>query len=720
MATSEEFPESSIPTHKKQCRLFDGDTSIKTLIFIGFISLLFLFLHFQEVRVETPELYSIAPRYVVAQVDFTFLDEEATALLREDAVRDLGKIYQLDDQAVRQVRLEFEQYLRDNQEWRDKLPKASLEQLYTGSELVERSLQQLRFTDFRTLKKMESVGLSTAGYLIFIPAHLEQTTLLPAPVWAYLGQNAFAEEATPQATSRFIVDFFRDKEWALVEDPNPSRVLRNRVITKVPVKYTKVAAGSRMINQGEKVTSRHLAMLQAMKNAMADMRNLWSPVTLVGSFLLALVLASIGAAYLRVVESSVFASNRQLLLFVTVVLLTLGLSKAIEFFVLNNTNSFREVVKYPLIVPFATILLCSLMNFQVATFGTAVLTIVLCIELPFDRQGFLVTNIAAAAVALLTGRSLKRRKDIFVVCAKAWLACVVVVFAIHFSNNSYKDISLATDLLSAGLFMLVTAVLVVGLLPLLESGFNVLTNVTLMEYMDPSHPLLRRLAIEAPGTYQHSLVVGNLAESAASAINANGIFCRVAVLYHDIGKMATPQYFTENQQGGMNIHQLLTPVESAQVIMAHVTEGVNIATKAGLPERFIDIIREHHGTTLVYFFYRKQLDQVANDASQVDANMFRYQGPRPHSKESAIIMIADSLEAASRSLESADEQSLNELLNRLIREKAEDGQFDDCQLTFQEMARIKRTLVKTILAAGHSRIRYPQRKSFEETVANTG
>ena len=650
MATPEELSEPTTATHKKKGRLFAGDLSVKILIFIGFTFLLFLFLHFQEVRVETLELYSVAPRYMVAQVDFTFLDEEATALLKEDAVRDLGKIYQLDEQAVRQVRMEFEKYLRDNQEWRDKLPKASLEQLYTGSELVERSLHQLRFTDFRTLKKMEGVGLSTAGYLIFTPPHLDQPTLLPAPVWAYLGQNAFAEEALPQATSRFIVDFFRDKEWKLVEDPNPSRVLRNRVIAKVPAKYTKVAAGSRLINQGEKVTSRHLAMLQAMKNAMAEQRNLWSPVTLVGSLLLALVLSAIGAAYLRIVEPTVFASNRQLLLLVTVLLLTLGLSKAIEFFVLNSTGSLREMVKYPLIVPFATVLLCSLMNFQIATFAAAFLTVVLSIELPFDRQGFMITNIAAASVALLTGRSLKKRKDIFVVCAKAWLACFVVIFAIHFSNNSYRDLSIATDLLSTGLFMLVTAVLVVGLLPLLESGFNVLTNVTLMEYMDPSHPLLRRLAIEAPGTYQHSLVVGNLAEAAASAINANGIFCRVAVLYHDIGKMATPQYFTENQQGGMNIHQLLTPVESAQVIMAHVTEGITIAGRAGLPERFIDIIKEHHGTTLVYFFYRKQLDQVGNDPLQLDETLFRYPGPRPHTKESAIIMIADSLEAASRSL----------------------------------------------------------------------
>jgi putative nucleotidyltransferase with HDIG domain len=187
--------------------------------------------------------------------------------------------------------------------------------------------------------------------------------------------------------------------------------------------------------------------------------------------------------------------------------------------------------------------------------------------------------------------------------------------------------------------------------------------------MDPNNDLLRRLTIEAPGTYQHSVVVGNLAETAALAIGANGLFCRVATLYHDIGKMATPQYFTENQQGGANLHQLLTPQESAEVIMAHVSEGVAIARKAGLPEQFIDIIKEHHGTTLVYYFYRKAIDKAGGDKGAVDEKDFRYAGPKPRSKESAIIMIADTIEAASRSLEKINEETLNELASRLIREK---------------------------------------------------
>ena len=267
-----------------------------------------------------------------------------------------------------------------------------------------------------------------------------------------------------------------------------------------------------------------------------------------------------------------------------------------------------------------------------------------------------------------------------------------------------------TDIVSAAVFMLLTAVLVVGLLPLLETGFRIMTDVTLMEYMDPNNDLLRRLTIEAPGTYQHSVLVGNLAEAAALSIGANGLFCRVATLYHDVGKMTTSQYFTENQLGEMNIHQLLTPQESAQVIMAHVTEGVVLAREAGLPEPIIDIIKEHHGTTLVYFFYHKQLEKMGGDKTLVDEMEFRYAGPKPHSKESGIIMIADSFEAASRSLERVNEGTLTMLIERIVREKIDDHQFDQCLLTFEEMAIVKRTLVKTLLAAGHSRVKYPARE----------
>lgn len=689
---------------------FDKSFGIKLLIGLIFAVLLFFYLHFREVRVETLELGSIAPRYMVAQIDFAYYDEEATIILRQEAVRDIGAIYQIDPSGIRARRSEFEESLRQDKHWRERLPTATFEEIYRGLDLLENALTAIRFTDPRTLKKMEEADISTESYLIYTPADLREEVHLPSQIWAYMQNMAFKGQDVPTATATFIVDSMRSKSWQLEDDGNAQRVLRKRVQAKVPDKHTKVSAGSRIIDQGEKVTTRHMAMFQAMKEALSEQRNLWHPLTLLGSAIMAVILTAVGAVYLLINQPQVMTSNRQLCLLVCVILLTLGLSKVVEFFLLTSKGNLLEIVRYPLLVPFAAILLCSLMNSSIAAFATGFLAVVLTMTMPFDRQGFMITNLTAALVAIFNVSSLRRRKEIFLICAQAWVCCVVVIVAMHLYENTARNGTMITDIVSTGVFMLLTAVMVVGLLPLFESGFNIMTNVTLMEYMDPDHPLLRRMTMEAPGTYQHSIVVGNLAEACAAAIGANGLFCRVATLFHDIGKMVTPQYFTENQQGGMDIHQLLTPLESAQVIMAHVTEGVAMARKAGLPEKFIDIIKEHHGTTLVYYFYRKQLDSVSGDASLVDEREFRYAGPKPNSRESAIIMIADSFEAASRSLERADEENLYELVSRLIREKAEDGQFDESQLTFQEINTIKRIMVKTLVAAGHSRIKYPKRR----------
>jgi putative nucleotidyltransferase with HDIG domain len=356
----------------------------------------------------------------------------------------------------------------------------------------------------------------------------------------------------------------------------------------------------------------------------------------------------------------------------------------------------------------------------VAIFSTAIIATLLDTILAFERPGFMLTNLLVAFFAILYTTSLRKRTEIFIVCGKAWLACCALICAFYLYDRSKMGVTLLADLGSSGIFMLITAVLVVGLLPLFESCFKILTDITLMEYMDPNHDLLRRLTMEAPGTYQHALIMGNIAESAARAIGANGLFCRVATLYHDIGKMAIAQYFTENQQSGVNIHQLLTPVESAQVIISHVNEGVAVAKKASLPEQFIDIIKEHHGTSLVYYFYHKQLESVGGKKELVNEKEFRYSGPKPRTKESVLIMIADPVEAASRSLDEVNEATLTRLVDQIIKEKLEDGQFDESRLTFEELGRVKRAIIKSLLAIGHFRVKYPTRLRKDETTIEAG
>lgn len=702
---------------------FDKSSAIRWFIGISFVIVLFAILHFREEKIEVLELGSIAPSYIVAQVDFDFFDEEATIILKQEAVKDIGKIYQIAEKEVRQRRIEFENFLIYNQEWRNNphLSHSSFEELYATISSFEKILLKARFTDTRTLQVMKEMSILTPNYYIYTPNELTNNNILPSKIWDDIGVSLAKERNVNSASIEFVIAYFKDKGWQFHDDIPAQKNLRKKIQLQVPDKYTHVSAGSRIIDQGEKVTSRHVAMLQAMKQAASDKRNLWHPLTLLGSFTMAMLLTVVSFAYLQVNHPQIVISNRKLFLLVTVTLITFILAKITELFLLSSKSSLMEAVRYPIVVPFAAILLCSLMNSGIATFASGFLTVVLTMALTFDKTGFMILNLLASIIAILSTRTLRRRKEIFVVCGKAWVCIIVALLAMQFYQDSLWSTAILKDIFSSAIFMLFTSVLVVGLLPLFESSFRVMTDVTLMEYMDPNNDLLRRLSIEAPGTYQHSIVVGNLAESAAASIGANGLFCRVSTLYHDVGKMVTPQYFTENQQGGVNIHQLLTPIESAQVIIAHVSEGVSLARKAGLPEQFIDIIKEHHGTTLAYYFYRKQLDLMGGDKSKVDEKEFRYAGPKPRSKESVIIMIADSLEAASRSLDKVNEESLTELANRLIKEKAEDGQFDQSLLTFEELAKVKTTLVKTLVAYGHSRIKYPQQetKSTEAVQAIT-
>lgn len=714
-----EFENDNELKFTREQGFFDKSLEIRFLIGMLFILCLFLFLHFRETRVEVLELNSIAPSYIVAQVDFNFPDEEATTIVKQEAVRDIGKIYAISEMQIRERRMEFENFLIYNQEWRKYTESNTFEEMYNGVDALEKVLLELRFTDPRTLQKIKEIDLPTADYIVYTPADVSVEIDLPQLLWTYIDTKAFSESNIREGAKSLILGYFQNRNWIISEDIPIERLLRRRIQADLPEKITHVKAGSRLIDQGEKVTARHIAMLQAMKNTLNESRNLWHPLTIIGSLILALLLTGICTSYFYSNYPQILRSNRKLFLIITITILTLILAKATEFFLLDSKSHVIAGVRYPIFVVFAAILLCSLLNSGVAIFASGFLTVVLTISLAFEEQGFIIINLTAALVAILSAHSLRRRKEIFVVCAKAWLACIVVILAFHWSHNELWNKGIVTDILSSALFMLATAILVVGLLPLLETSFRVMTDVTLTEYMDPNNDLLRRLTIEAPGTYQHSVVLSNLTETAAVAIGANGLFCRVASLYHDIGKIATPQYFTENQQGGMNIHQLLTPKESAEVIIAHVSEGVSLGRKAGLPEQFIDIIKEHHGTTLVYYFYRKELERMDWDPIKVNEKEFRYSGPKPRSKESAIIMIADTIEAASRTLEKINEESLMELSNRLIKEKADDGQFDHCLLTLEELTIVKVTLVKTLVAFGHSRIKYPNREPQKTASENS-
>ncbi|MEO1527005.1 MAG: HDIG domain-containing metalloprotein [Planctomycetota bacterium] len=309
-----------------------------------------------------------------------------------------------------------------------------------------------------------------------------------------------------------------------------------------------------------------------------------------------------------------------------------------------------------------------------------------------------VTILTVVGVGIVTGETMTIQPDVE---GEAIGAKALPGFALIFS--------LLKDGVSSGAFILVSAAALTPLLPLVEKSFGVQTDLSLLGLSDASHPLLRRLAQRAPGTYNHSINVASIAEAAADAIGANGLLVRVGAYFHDIGKMFKPEYFIENQSG-VNQHDSLQPAMSTLVIIAHVKDGADLARKHHLPQPLIDLILQHHGTTLVEYFFNeaaKRSEENPNEKEVSDKD-FRYPGPKPQTLEAAVMMLADTVESASRTLVDPTPARIQSLVDKIAEKKMADGQFDECGLTFQQLNLVRKSLVKSLTAIYHARVKYPQ------------
>lgn len=252
---------------------------------------------------------------------------------------------------------------------------------------------------------------------------------------------------------------------------------------------------------------------------------------------------------------------------------------------------------------------------------------------------------------------------------------------------------------------LVSGIIVLGVLPIFEYLLRTVTNISLLELADSHQPLLQRMVLEAPGTYHHSLLVGNLSDAACTTIGANGLLARVGAYYHDIGKLQKPEYFIENQQIKKNLHDELSPTMSKLIIMNHIKEGLELAKKYSLSPAIWDFIKQHHGNSLVYYFYRRALEGKEED-HEVSEEGFRYPGPKPNTKETAVVLLADSVEAATRTLKEPTPAKIEETVHKIINNKFIDGQLDECELTLKDIEKISSVFTKILSGIYHSRINY--------------
>ena len=460
------------------------------------------------------------------------------------------------------------------------------------------------------------------------------------------------------------------------------------------------------------------------------------------NFVIALLILATAITQLWINQPKTFAQNSRILLVFGLIFAQLAVTKLV--LVLCNSGNYRILTPQMagLITPYAfsALVLSVLLGRHHGLFGAVFASIWSSVLFgPIDAP-LLVTSLISGFTAVSLTLQVRRRAKLiragigvgFAIWALsltfAWIG-PINLFSV--TGNDWRMIGLQSAYAIGN--GIITAMIVGGALPMLEHLFQITTDISWLEASDLNHPLLRRMTIEAPGTYHHSLVVANLAEAAAEAIGANATLCRVCSYFHDVGKLVKPEYFTENMNFERNPHDDLAPTMSALIIIAHVKEGVDLALKHKLNHRIIDIIQEHHGTSLVYYFYQRALQQQedaraggkimnmrAEDIPDVREESFRYGGPKPQTKESAIVSLADIVESASRSLEKPTPQKIEQLVNELIEERIADGQLDECDLTLGDLRVIAERFRFTLMTMLHSRIAYPRPESKFPTTRDDG
>ncbi len=434
-----------------------------------------------------------------------------------------------------------------------------------------------------------------------------------------------------------------------------------------------------------------------------------------GDVFLLLVITLVSGIVLKIVAPQILKNNTRLLLLSMCALLALIPGSVLIHLAGHWPSLSRPFAE--MLVPFALApILTGILLGASAAVIAGVWTTLACLIIGGFSIPLLVAGLIATAMSAVMTPKLRRRTQLIRVGFIVGLLQIASLAALveHFPSDSLLAGKLALACMCSGLGSALIALL---LLPLCEALFAIPSNMTLLELSDLAHPLLQRLAFEAPGTYHHSLMVANLAQTAADEIGANSILARVGAYFHDIGKVTKPGYFSENIRTDENPHDDLAPSMSALLVMAHLKEGLTLALLHKLPRPVMDIIQQHHGTGLVVFFHHKAGQQALSDPQSsagrggrtvVDESSYRYPGPKPYSREAAIIMLADSVEAASRSLEKPTPTGISELVDRLTDARIEDHQLDNCEMTLAELARVKRAFVFCLSNMLHTRIAYPK------------
>ena len=661
-----------------------------------------IFIYFKMLTVVTPKRYKLNEGDI-ATVDIKaprdIIDEEATKAKEQEVTAKVEKKFTLKNE----IKIEASENIKS---FFDKLINLKSNDIDEKSKISE-------------LKKIDAFKLSDAEYKTLLDLNVDKDTELQ---WIALtaidkGYEKQIEEDNSEdiAEAKTIVDDYLSSQEL---ESNIEVILREMCESQIKANYffdqsktdeavkealksvskVMIKKNQTIVKEGEPITQQQINILTELGLVGEDLSKDYIYTYIILAFFVLFVLG-MQYMYLKKEKKEILIDTKLVFL-----ILLLNLLSVI------SARVFTFVSLFIIPIACAPILMTVFLDSKISIVINSLNLLFVTVIVGFDPQVILI-GIVSTIVSSTTLKKVSQRNDILYSTAYVAAAVAVVILSsgILLSNN-IKQILLDVILAVFGAF--ISGILAMGLLPFLESSFSLVTNMKLLELSNPNNPLLKRLLMEAPGTYHHSVMVANLAEVAAEEVGANPMLVRVGAYYHDVGKIKRPFFFGENQLGGTNPHDKISPTLSTTIIISHVKDGLELAKEYDIPKVVSDMIVQHHGTTLVKYFYYT-LKNSSENPDEIREEDFRYPGPKPQSKEAAIIMMADSVEAAVRSIQEPTLEKIEDMVNNIVKDKMNSNQLNECDLTFRELEVIKACFLRVLKGIYHHRIEYPTEKGKE-------
>ena len=626
---------------------------------------------------------------VIAKFDFPiYKTDEAIKHEQDSLLKHFQPYYSLNPLIEKK---QVERFLHDYEQGINGLPKE-----YVG--IVARQMQEIYQMGIINTNEYNNIFKDSTSMIRFVSgknAKSLKVSSFYSTIAAY--EHIFANEKL--AAQRAILSRCNLNNYIeanIVYDKEKSDAEKNDLLSSIPLASGMVMSGQKIIDRGEIVNDYTCRVLNSFDKEMKRRSSTQDEImtTFIGQILFVLILVMMFTSYLTLFRKDYFEKPRSITMLYTMITLF-----PILVSMMMKHNFFSVYI-----IPFAMVAIFVRVFMDSRTaFITHVTMILICAAAVKYQYEFIIVQLASGLVAIYSLRELSKRSQIFITAILVTISSCIVYLALQLMQDNQVfniDPSMYTYFIINGIFLLLSY----PMMYLIEKMFGFISNVTLFELSNTNKGLLRNLSEIAPGTFQHSITVGNLAAEIANRIHANSLLVRTGALYHDIGKMTNPVFFTENQ-AGVNPHDQLSDLESAQIIISHVTEGLKLAEKFNLPGIIKDFISTHHGTGLTKYFYINYCNEHPDE--QVDKEMFQYPGPNPFTREQAILMMADTVEAASRSLKEYTEESISALTNKLIDSQVAGGFFRECPITFRDIALAKSVLIERLKSIYHTRISYP-------------